>query len=120
MSRSLVVVVGITLLSACWQDAPPPDRSRIWGVEVEPGGGEFRLVRGAHVDAVRSDLAEIVRAFNHVMALEIGEDGPGVDDPGPPTLRLRGVRDGVALVEIDNAAHLTQRMGTAGARNFLA
>jgi hypothetical protein len=38
----------------------------------------------------------------------------------PPKLKLINIKGNVANVEVINAEHLTQRMGTSGADHFLA
>ncbi len=124
MLRSAAAVVTFAFAFAA---APAPsapkragaelDRSHVWRVE---GGDGLTLVRGKRIDEIRKDAGEIVRAINTVLngiALQGERLAPG---EAPLKIRLTGVRDGIARVEVSGGDFLSERMGTSGAWNWLA
>jgi hypothetical protein len=114
-------------LGGCASPPPRPrpvvDCSRIWCVEASPESEPLglALVRGKRVDDLRGSPAALVEAFNVAYAaMEAPGGAAGAGEPGPPALRLLSVRGGKARVEVLNAEHLTQGMGTTGAFGYLA
>jgi hypothetical protein len=78
------------------------------------------LVRGKRVDSIANDLQKLIAAVNGTMddpeslrALRIGQEVR-------PAVKLRSQEGRVVHVEVINAEHLAQRMGTLGAQEFLA
>jgi len=83
-------------------------------------GGDA-LVRGKKIDAIKSDINKLIYALNKSdqdpEAFRTAENSEPID---PPKLKFIGIQDQVVNVEVINATHLTQRMGTTGAEVFLA
>jgi hypothetical protein len=122
MAMVLIMALGAVLLlflGTWYRDGIEySDRELRWYSRIEDDG-DF-LVRGERVDQVSHDLRRLVAAVN-----QTGEDPESlrsheVGQEARPALKLRS-RDGrVVHVEVVNAEHLTQRMGTLGAQEFLA
>jgi hypothetical protein len=126
---SIAVVAILAVLAwIAFNAAGPPDfanqdfanKDYRWHAELDSPGGNL-LVRGAKLDSIRSDLGKLVSAVNG------SQDDPetfrtpsGREPTGSPKLKLVGVTAGVATVEVINAEHLTQRMGSTGADIFMA
>ena len=79
------------------------------------------LVRGNNIDKIRDDIDKLTYAINRSdndpETFRTPENKEPVD---PPKLKLIGIKGNIASVEVINAEHLTQRMGSSGADNFLA
>jgi hypothetical protein len=97
------------------------NRDHTWHVEYDAAAGRDLLVRGSRLKGLRGDINRIIIALNKTAfeAEPAGAQGEGVPLE-PPKLRLQNVAEGIAHVEIISAEYLTQRMGTSGARNYLA
>jgi hypothetical protein len=81
--------------------------------------GDF-LVRGARVDSIRNDLNKLIAAVNQTRDDPESLRALRVDQEARPVLKLRSREGQVVHVEVINAEHLTQRMGSLGAQEFLA
>jgi hypothetical protein len=79
------------------------------------------LVRGKHIDRIKGDVKDLIRALNKSErdpeSFRTPVDREIID---PPKLKLRGVKDRTVTVEVINASYLTQRMGSSGAEEFMA
>lgn len=97
------------------------NRDHTWYVEYDPGTGKDLLVRGSKIKSVRGDINKMIIALNKTTFEAESANAQGAGVPlEPPKLRLQGVAEGIAHVEIISAEYLTQRMGTSGAQNYLA
>lgn len=97
------------------------DREHIWSVETGTAGGQEELVCGRAVKKIRKDMNKLAFAFNKAFedaeAPNLGENETRLE---LPHLRIQAVEQGIAQVEIANSEYLTRRMGSAGARAYLA
>ena len=96
-------------------------REHVWSVETGTEGGQECLVRGRSVKRIHEDMNKLVFAFNKVFeeaeAPNLGENETRLE---LPHLRIQGVENGVAQVEVANSDYLSRRMGASGARGYLA
>jgi len=91
-----------------------------WNVVIGSSGGDA-LVRGKKIDAIKSDINKLIYALNKSDQDPETFRTPGNGEPtDPPKLKFIGINDQVVNVEVINATHLTQRMGSTGAEVFLA
>jgi len=91
-----------------------------WNTVVGLKDGDV-LIRGKKIDKIKKDINKLVNALNKSdkdpEAFRTPEDKEPTD---PPKLKLRGIKGEVVDVEVINDEHLTQRMGSTGAEEFLA
>ena len=91
-----------------------------WYSEIGSKDGDL-LIRGEKLDRIKNDIDKLIYAIN-------GSDKdpelfrtPADKEPiGPPKLKLIGIKGQVINIEVINDEYLTQRMGSAGAAEFLA
>ena len=95
------------------------DREYVWS--VEPGEEQAMLVRGRSIRKIEEDAHKLVFAFNKTFAeAEAANLSEGESALELPRLQLDKVEGSVAQVLIMNSDYLTQRMGSAGAQDYLA
>jgi hypothetical protein len=96
-------------------------RSYTWYVDYTETSDDAVLVRGSRIHEIKNDVDKLVAALNASDAdpesLPTPAEGEGA---GPPKIKLMKVEHGVAFVAIINAECVTQRMGSSGARDYLA
>lgn len=79
------------------------------------------LVRGNNIDKIRDDIDKLIYAINRSDKSPETFRTPKNKEPvDVPKLKLIGIKGNIASVEVINAEHLTQRMGSSGADYFLA
>lgn len=113
------LIFGIIALKK--NDLTVLNRDNTWYVDYDTATGKDLLVRGSKIKAVRGDINKMIIALNKTTfeaeASNAQKEGVPLESP---KMRLQGVAEGIAHVEILNAEYLTQRMGTSGAQNYLA
>ena len=95
------------------------DREYVWS--VEPGEEQEMLVRGRSIKKIANDVHKLLFAFNKTV--EEGETAnlrEGESSLELPRLQLVKIENAVAEVVVTNSDHLAQRMGSAGAQDYLA
>ncbi len=97
------------------------DREYVWSAEPGPEGGQVRLVRGRMITRVLQDMNKLLFAFNKTFAeaeaVNLRENESRLE---LPHLLIRGVEHTTVRVIVENSGYLTQRMGSAGAQDYLA
>ncbi|MBK9440827.1 MAG: hypothetical protein IPN53_05715 [Comamonadaceae bacterium] len=95
---------------------------QVYRWHADPGSvAANRLVRGAKLDAINANLHLLIAAVNQSDNDPESFRTPSAAEPtNPPKLKLISLASGVATVEVINAEHLTQRMGSTGANTFMA
>ena len=110
-----VIIFDIKLRS----DKDYEKKAYTWYSELGTNSGNL-LVRGAKVDEIRNDIHKLVFALNESEkdpeAFRTAKDKEPKD---PPKLKLIDIKGQVVNVEVINDEYLTQRMGSAGAEEFL-
>jgi hypothetical protein len=97
------------------------DRRYVWSVEPGPEGEQDNLVRGVHIKSISGDISKLVFAFNK--SFEDAEAANLQDNESRlelPRLQYGGTEGDTLQVDVANSGYLTQRMGTTGARQYLA
>ena len=96
------------------------DEDYTWNVVIGSSDGDT-LVRGKKIDTIKSDINKLIYALNKSDQDPEAFRTPKNKEPiDPPKMKFIGIQDQVVNVEVVNATHLTQRMGTTGAEVFLA
>ena len=97
------------------------DREYVWSVVTGTEGERDQIVRGRMLPRIHNDMNKLVFAFNKTFAeaeaanLKEGESGLEL-----PKLLLQGHDDrSTVRVLVVNGDYLSQRMGSAGAREYL-
>jgi hypothetical protein len=95
------------------------DREYVWS--VEPGEEQELLVRGRSIGKIAEDAHKLLFAFNRTFeedeAANLREGETALE---LPRLQLDKLENEVAEVVVVNSDYLTQRMGSAGAQDYLA
>lgn len=120
------IAVLVTAILVIILFVKPPDKINYeggdytWNVVIGASDGDA-LVRGKKIDTIKSDVNKLIYALNKSdqdpEAFRTAENSEPTD---PPKLKFISIQDQVVNVEVINATHLTQRMGTTGAEVFLA
>ena len=117
---SVVTVVLIVLVIKITGKKNYESKDYTWNTETGSKDGDV-LIRGKKLDRIRNDINKLIFAINKSdkdpETFRTPEDKEPTD---PPKLKLKGIREQVVDVEVINDEHLTQRMGSTGAEEFLA
>jgi|GEM_PF-1677799 hypothetical protein len=96
------------------------DPEYTWQVRRDDPAGDL-LVRGKKLDRIKDDPQALIRALNKSEKDPESFRTPKDREPvSPPKLKLKGIKNHTAFVEVINAEYLTQRLGSSGAEEFLA
>lgn len=129
MLRNTIIIAAVLITGAVSfyfikQQQPgngTPGSDGLTGIEYTWYCTGDAIVRGKKIGLIKDDVNKLVIALNVTdkgpELFRDPEDGPAKN---PPMLRLRGIANGTANVEIINDRHLTQNMGTTGADAYLA
>lgn len=113
----LVAGVAIGLRSG---DVTVYDREYTWFTETGAEGDQTRLVRGRKVQSIQRDMNKLAFAFNKTFvdaeAANLRESETKLE---LPKLLIRGHERTTVRVVVENGGYLTQRMGSAGAQDYL-
>jgi len=91
-----------------------------WNTVVGSKDGDV-LIRGKKIDKIKKDINKLINALNKSEKDPETFRTPADKEPiDPPKLKLKGIKGQVVEVEVINDEHLTQRMGSTGAEEFLA
>ena len=91
-----------------------------WKTETGTKDGDV-LIRGKKLDRITNDINKLICAINKSDKDPETFRTPENKEPTDlPKLKLRGIKEQVVDVEVINDEHLTQRMGSTGAEEFLA
>ncbi len=114
-----VLLAGAGIVAALALYHQPPDYddgTYAWQARAGEDGGNNILIRGANVDQVKNSLTGLICAVNRTHRDPELYRAPS----GEPKLKFKGMEGDIIRVEVINAEHLTQRMGSTGAREYLA
>lgn len=112
----LLAVTGVLLTRGRYYQSD----DYVWRAEPGLKEGAF-LVRGRKLDRIKQDISKLICALNKSENDPETFRTPESREPtDPPKLKLVGLKGDVVSVEVINAEHLTQRMGTTGADIFMA
>jgi hypothetical protein len=97
------------------------DREYVWSTETGTDGEPARLVRGRMITRINEDMNKLIFAFNKTLseaeAANLQENESRLE---LPKLLIQGHEHTTVRLLIENSGYLTQRMGGAGAQDFLA
>jgi hypothetical protein len=97
------------------------DREYVWSAEPGAEGEPVRLVRGRMLPGIRKDMNKLVFAFNKTFAdAEAANLQENESKLELPRLLIQGLDHTTVRVLVENSGYLTQRMGSAGAQDYLA
>ena len=117
----VILLIGGIAIGIRSGDVTVYDREYVWSTEPGAEGEPMRLVRGRMVQSIQQDKNKLVFAFNKTFAdaealnLQEGESKLEL-----PKLMIQGHERTTVRVQVENSGYLTQRMGSAGAQDFLA
>ena len=119
----LAVTIGWAVFHHILRETPVidyTDEAYTWIALAGTSRGDL-LVRGEKVDEIRHDVEKLIYALNRSDRAPEDLRTPAGEEPSdPPKLKLLERQTGLVTVEVINAEHLTQRMGSTGASAFLA
>ena len=117
---SAVTVILIVLLIKITGKKYYESEDYTWKTETGTKDGDV-LIRGKKLDRIRNDINKLIYAINKSDKDPETFRTPENKEPTDlPKLKLRGIKEQVVDVEVINDEHLTQRMGSTGAEEFLA
>lgn len=91
-----------------------------WYSEIGPEDGDL-LIRGKKLDRIKNDINKLIYAINGSdKDPELFRTPEDKEPIGLPKLKLIDIKGEVVNIEVINDEYLTQRMGSAGANEFLA
>jgi hypothetical protein len=97
------------------------DREYVWSAEPGPEGDPVRLVRGRMISSIQQDVNKLLFAFNKTFkeaeTANLQENESLLE---LPRILLQGIKGTTAQVVVENSVYLSQRMGSAGAQDYLA
>ena len=115
-----VTVILIVLLIKITGKKYYESKDYTWNTETGSKDGDV-LIRGKKLDRIRNDINKLIYAINKSdKDPETFRTAQNKEPTDPPKLKLRGIKEQVVDVEVINGEHLTQRMGSTGAEEFLA
>lgn len=96
------------------------DREYVWSVVMGTEGEPDRIVRGRMVPRIQHDMNKLIFAFNKTFAeAEAANLKEGETTLELPKLLLQGQDRSMVRVLVVNGDYLSQRMGSAGAQEYL-
>lgn len=117
---SVVTVILIVLIVKLTGKKYYESNDYTWNTVIGSKNGDV-LIRGMKIDKIKKDINKLVNALNKSEKDPETFRTPKDKEPtDPPKLKLRGIKGEVVDVEVINDEHLTQRMGSTGAEEFLA
>ncbi|MBI5211927.1 MAG: hypothetical protein HY957_00950 [Nitrospirae bacterium] len=117
---SAITVILIVLLIKITGKRYYESEDYTWKTETGTKDGDV-LIRGKKIDKIKNDINKLIYAINRSEEDPETFRTPENKEPtDPPKLKLRGIKEQVVNVEVINDEHLTQRMGSTGAEEFLA
>ena len=115
-----ITVILIVLLIKITGKKYYESKDYTWNTVIGSKDGDV-LIRGKQIDKIKNDISKLICAINKSDKDPETFRTPENKEPtDPPKLKLRGIKEQVVDVEVINDEHLTQRMGSTGAEEFLA
>jgi hypothetical protein len=116
----ILLIAGIAL-GLRSGDVTVYDREYVWSAEPGAEGEPARLVRGRMIARINEDMNKLLFAFNKTFfeaeAVNLQENESRLE---LPKLLIQGHEHTTLRVLVENSGYLTQRMGSAGAQDYLA
>jgi hypothetical protein len=117
----VILLIGGAALGLRGGDVTVYNREYVWSAEPGAEGEPARLVRGRMITRINEDMNKLIFAFNKTFseaeAANLKENESRLE---LPKLLIQGHEHTTVRLLVENSGYLTQRMGSAGAQDFLA